>query len=93
MKEAIDSYIKADDPSAYMEVVQAANRNGKAKHPQALRLFGYELGYWIYVEQQGFLGLVNSVSEEMGAVSTWNGWSPCLVRFLSTSLSVLLYQM
>jgi len=34
VKEAIDSYIKADDPSAYMEVVQAANRNGKAKHPQ-----------------------------------------------------------
>ncbi|KAL7986813.1 hypothetical protein Chor_013096 [Crotalus horridus] len=27
VKEAIDSYIKADDPSAYMEVVQAANRN------------------------------------------------------------------
>lgn len=34
VKEAIDSYIKADDPSAYMEVVQAANRNGKAKHLQ-----------------------------------------------------------
>lgn len=29
VKEAIDSYIKADDPSAYMEVVQAANRNSK----------------------------------------------------------------
>ncbi|EMP40258.1 Clathrin heavy chain 1 [Chelonia mydas] len=27
VKEAIDSYIKADDPSAYMEVVQAAGRN------------------------------------------------------------------
>ena len=34
VKEAIDSYIKADDPSAYMEVVQAANRNGKPNHPQ-----------------------------------------------------------
>uniref|UniRef100_A0A8C9F899 Clathrin heavy chain like 1 n=1 Tax=Pavo cristatus TaxID=9049 RepID=A0A8C9F899_PAVCR len=27
VKEAIDSFIKADDPSAYMEVVQAANKN------------------------------------------------------------------
>lgn len=29
VKEAIDSYIKADDPSAYMEVVQAADRSGE----------------------------------------------------------------
>lgn len=29
VKEAIDSYIKADDPSAYMEVVSAASRNSK----------------------------------------------------------------
>ena len=28
IKEAIDSYIKADDPSAYTEVVEAANREG-----------------------------------------------------------------
>lgn len=28
VKEAIDSYIKADDPSAYMEVVQAADTSG-----------------------------------------------------------------
>lgn len=28
VKEAIDSYIKADDPSSYMEVVQAANTSG-----------------------------------------------------------------
>ncbi|TMS13948.1 Clathrin heavy chain 1, partial [Larimichthys crocea] len=28
VKEAIDSYIKADDPSAYMEVVQAADKSG-----------------------------------------------------------------
>ena len=28
VKEAIDSYIKADDPSAYMEVVQAADQSG-----------------------------------------------------------------
>lgn len=29
VKEAIDSYIKADDPSAYMEVGQAAAQSGK----------------------------------------------------------------
>lgn len=29
VKEAIDSYIKADDPSSYMEVVQAANASGR----------------------------------------------------------------
>lgn len=29
VKEAIDSYIKADDPSSYMEVVQAADQSGK----------------------------------------------------------------
>ncbi|CAH1232642.1 CLTC [Branchiostoma lanceolatum] len=28
VKEAIDSYIKADDPSQYMEVVDVANKNG-----------------------------------------------------------------
>ena len=28
VKEGIDSYIKADDPSAYMEVVEVANREG-----------------------------------------------------------------
>lgn len=31
VKEAIDSYIKADDPSAYMEVVQAADKSGEEK--------------------------------------------------------------
>ena len=29
VKEAIDSYIKADDPSQYMEVVETASRLGK----------------------------------------------------------------
>ena len=29
VKEAIDSYIKADDPSTYTEVIQAANEAGK----------------------------------------------------------------
>ena len=29
VKEAIDSYIKADDPSMYMEVVEVASKNGK----------------------------------------------------------------
>lgn len=29
VKESIDSYIKADDPSTYTEVIQAANEGGK----------------------------------------------------------------
>lgn len=29
VKEAIDSYIKAVDPSAYMEVVNAASKNSE----------------------------------------------------------------
>lgn len=29
VKEAIDSYIKADDPSQYMEVVSVASRSGE----------------------------------------------------------------
>jgi len=28
VKEAIDSFIKADDPSAYMDVVQTAHKTG-----------------------------------------------------------------
>lgn len=28
VKEAIDSYIKADDPSSYTEVIQVANESG-----------------------------------------------------------------
>ena len=31
VKEAIDSYIKADDPSMYMEVVDVASSNGMYK--------------------------------------------------------------
>ena len=34
VKEAIDSYIRADDPSSYLEVVQAASRNSKLTSPQ-----------------------------------------------------------
>jgi clathrin heavy chain len=37
VKEAIDSYIKADDPSSYMEVVQAANASGKTSCLYVLR--------------------------------------------------------
>lgn len=33
VKEAIDSYIKADDPSAYMEVGQAAAQSGTSTAP------------------------------------------------------------
>lgn len=35
VKEAIDSYIKAVDPSAYMEVVNAASKNSKPLHSAA----------------------------------------------------------
>ena len=31
VKEAIDSYIKADDPTTYTEVIQAANNAGKSR--------------------------------------------------------------
>ena len=34
VKEAIDSYIKADDPSAYLDVIEAARANGM------LQIFG-----------------------------------------------------
>lgn len=37
VKEAIDSYIKADDPSAYMEVGQAAAQSGKIKGADEFR--------------------------------------------------------
>lgn len=30
VKEAVDSYIKADDPSQYMEVVNVASQSGKS---------------------------------------------------------------
>ena len=33
IKEAIDSYIKADDPSCYTEVINAANQGGKPHPP------------------------------------------------------------
>lgn len=29
VKDAIDSFIKADDPSAYLDVIEAARANGK----------------------------------------------------------------
>ena len=32
VKEAIDSYIKADDPSTYTEVVDASTASGKTKY-------------------------------------------------------------
>jgi len=35
VKEAIDSYIKADDPSCYMEVVEASNKSGEKHEPLA----------------------------------------------------------
>ena len=38
VKEAIDSYIKADDPSSYMEVVQASNKSGLFIYPYQAKL-------------------------------------------------------
>lgn len=46
VKEAIDSYIKADDPSAYMEVVQAADKSGMDRDPSyvADNIYVYNTG-------------------------------------------------
>lgn len=38
VKEAIDSYIKADDPSTYTEVIQAGNAQSKRKKKSCLVL-------------------------------------------------------
>ena len=56
VKEAIDSYIKADDPSAYMEVVNAASKNSTSSrsHPahvapdkeRVTRLSGKSVSIW-----------------------------------------------
>lgn len=65
VKEAIDSYIKADDPSAYMEVVQAADRSGKElsdmgekKKPQAffpLQALVHNKGFWARIVEPNLL--------------------------------------
>ena len=39
VKEAIDSYIKADDPSSYMEVVEVANKSGLCFKSEIFNLF------------------------------------------------------
>ena len=33
VKESIDSYIKADDPTTFTEVIEAANNSGMSVHP------------------------------------------------------------
>lgn len=38
VKEAIDSFIKADDPSAYMDVVQTASKNSEWDDNYLMRL-------------------------------------------------------
>ena len=38
VKEAIDSYIKADDPSTYTEVIQAANAQSKGREREIERV-------------------------------------------------------
>lgn len=47
VKEAIDSYIKADDPSSYMEVVQAANTSGMRSY---LVVFQIDLALSFYFD-------------------------------------------
>lgn len=37
IKESIDSYIKADDPSTYTEVTQAANEEGQLRTTSNLK--------------------------------------------------------
>lgn len=49
VKEAIDSYIKADDPSAYMEVGQAAAQSGKMNFIYHISSFG-AFEFWIYTK-------------------------------------------
>lgn len=49
VKEAIDSYIKADDPSSYMEVVQAANTSGMTSHLMCLPENVPELSIKFYI--------------------------------------------
>lgn len=46
VKEAIDSYIKADDPSAYMEVGQAAAQSGMIN---LLLILNSLIGAWILI--------------------------------------------
>lgn len=41
VKEAIDCFIKADDPSAYTEVVEAANREGILTFQKYIYLRGH----------------------------------------------------
>lgn len=48
VKEAIDSYIKADDPSAYMEVGQAAAQSGEMISFSFLKLRSKELYHLPY---------------------------------------------
>lgn len=45
VKEAIDSYIKAVDPSAYMEVVNAASKNSEHTTPRSSRTCSLSTSY------------------------------------------------
>lgn len=50
VKEAIDSYIKADDPSQYMEVVAVASKSGETSYLYAFfsPIFLGTAILWIY---------------------------------------------
>ncbi|MGH0180354.1 UNVERIFIED_CONTAM: hypothetical protein FKN15_003983 [Acipenser sinensis] len=60
VKEAIDSYIKADDPSAYMEVVQAASKNSNWEDLVKFLQMARKKARESYVETELIFALANT---------------------------------
>ncbi|KPP72822.1 clathrin heavy chain 1-like [Scleropages formosus] len=60
VKEAIDSYIKADDPSAYMEVVQAAGQSGNWEDLVKFLLMARKKARESYVETELIFALAKT---------------------------------
>ncbi|KAG9348508.1 hypothetical protein JZ751_002244 [Albula glossodonta] len=60
VKEAIDSYIKADDPSAYMEVVQAADQSGNWEDLVKFLLMARKKARESYVETELIFALAKT---------------------------------
>lgn len=73
VKEAIDSYIKADDPSAYMEVVQAADKSGMKDF-----CFLATLQPFVSKQTSHLMFLQRFVSQVTG--KTWSNFCRWLVR-------------
>lgn len=69
VKEAIDSYIKADDPSSYMEVVQAANASGTIVF-KSLLLMLLSLFAWFVAQTAVLPNLCLDAKEESGPSKT-----------------------